>query len=123
MYDESAYHNIESEDSRSRLIKELTEEVNEQAIVITDLRKQVKAKYDIEDPNMDIPKDIKRISGVISHLTKWMKLSRDAGVKARIGTSISSLMKQKNVMVLQVNGLEEALDKIKKSDRKDHRYN
>jgi len=52
-----------------------------------------------------------------------MKLSKDAGVKARIGTSISSLMKQKHVMVSQVMGIYEILDKDKKKNRTDHRYN
>jgi len=122
MYDETAYQNIEQEDSRTKLIKELTQENEEKDLLIKQLRAQIKNNYDSKDPNLDIPKDIGKISKVITHLTKHMKLTRDVGSKARLGTSISSLMKQKNVMVEQVIGLTEILDKHKKLDRKDHRF-
>lgn len=122
MYEEDKLKNIEAEDSRTKLIRELTEEVNEQNIVITQLRKQIKKKFDIDDPNLDITADIKRIGIVINHLTKHMKLTRDVGAKARLGNSISSNHKIKNVLVQQVIGLNDFLDKNKKLDRKDHRF-
>jgi len=117
------YQNIEQEDSRTRLIKELTEENHEKDVLITELRAQLKEKYASGNPDLNIPNDIRKITKVITHLTKHMKLTRDVGAKARLGTSISSLMKQKNVMVEQVIGLYEILDKHKKLGRKDHRYN
>ena len=122
MSEESAYHNIEQEDSRTKLIKELTEENHSKDVLITELREQLKNKFDGDDPNLDIPKDIEKITKVISHLTKWMKLSKDASVKARLGTAIGSNNKIKNVLVQQVIGLNDFLDKNKKLSRKDHRF-
>jgi len=122
MSEESAYHNIEQEDSRTKLIKELTEENHSKDVLITELREQLKNKFDGDDPNLDIPKDIEKITKVINHLTKWMKLSKDASVKARLGTAIGSNNKIKNVLVQQVIGLNDFLDKNKKLSRKDHRF-
>jgi len=51
-----------------------------------------------------------------------MKLSKDASVKARLGTAIGSNNKIKNVLVQQVIGLNDFLDKNKKLSRKDHRF-
>jgi len=46
MSEESAYHNIEQEDSRTKLIKELTEENHSKDVLITELREQLKNKFD-----------------------------------------------------------------------------
>lgn len=82
-----------------------------------------KEKYDSSDPNLDIILDISKISKVIAHLNKHMKLTRDVGAKARLGTSISNLSKTKNILVCQVIELEKLVDGLKKKDKIDHRYN
>ncbi len=106
-----------------RLIKDLTLENHEKDVLITELREQLKHKFDITDPNLDIPKDIEKITKVISHLTLNMRRTKDVGAKARLGNSISSNHKIKNVLVQQVIGLDEFLKKQGKLDRTDHRFN
>jgi len=123
MYDETAYHDIEQEDSRTRLLKELTDEVNEKNIIIEQLERKLKHKFDTSDPMFDVPADIKRISKVISHLTRHLRLTKDVGSKARLGTSISSLNKQKHVMVSQVMEIYEIIENNKKKNKTDMRYN
>ena len=120
MYESGNELNMEAEDSRTRLIKELTEENHSKDLLITKLRKENAPPYD--NPNIDITKDIDKISKVITHLTKHMKLTRDVGAKARLGNAIGSNNKIKNVLVQQVIGLDEFLKKQNKLDRTDHRF-
>ena len=110
------------EDSRTRLIKELTEENHEKDVLILQLKTQIKNKFDSTDPNLDIPKDIEKLTKVISHLTLNMRRTKDVGAKARLGNAIGSNNKIKNVLVQQVIGLDEFLKKQNKLDRTDHRY-
>ena len=59
----------------------------------------------------------------MAHISKWLKLSKDASVKARLATSYASNQKIKNVMVQQILGLDQFLKNQGKLDKIDKRYN